>query len=343
MKMFQKMRHVFQEANEEKTGCMVFLYHRISDLANDPQLLCVHPKNFEEQIKYLKTFYDIVSLKHLCEFVANGKNMERTVAITFDDGYADNFLMGKEIIETYGLPVTIFISSANINSDREFWWDELENIVLRTPALPKKIHLQIEADRNFTWDLGSASAWSMDEVNSYERWDVCTGTFPTSRHHLYVELNRILRHLKPLEREEALLQLHEQTGITLKGRSTHRSLNHDEIRRLAASPQIEIGGHSLNHATLSQLSEIEQHHEIRENQSELERILGKPVDSFSYPFGNRGDYNRATKKILKKAGFRLACANVPKRFDRSDDVREIPRFIVRNWNADEFAEWLHNL
>ena len=99
---------------------LVLLYHRVAQLDDDPWQLAVTPRHFEQQLRVLKTFFRIVPLTQLVEDAQNG-----TVAITFDDGYADNLTIAAPILERHHAPATFFIATEPIRSQREFWWDEL--------------------------------------------------------------------------------------------------------------------------------------------------------------------------------------------------------------------------
>jgi peptidoglycan/xylan/chitin deacetylase (PgdA/CDA1 family)/glycosyltransferase involved in cell wall biosynthesis len=82
-------------------------------------------------------------------------------------------------------------------------------------------------------------------------------------------------------------------------------LSQDEIRVLAASGHIEIGGHTSTHAKLDELNPLEQRREIRENKARLEEILGHPIISFAYPYGN---INESAKSEVQSAGYFFAVA-----------------------------------
>jgi len=82
-------------------------------------------------------------------------------------------------------------------------------------------------------------------------------------------------------------------------------LTPDEIRALDQSGRVEIGGHTLSHAKLDELPKEEQRREIVENKKQLEEILGHPILSFAYPFGNLND---SAKQEVKAAGYELAFA-----------------------------------
>jgi peptidoglycan/xylan/chitin deacetylase (PgdA/CDA1 family) len=89
---------------------VVLMYHRIANSANDYWQLCVSPENFEQQLQVISKHRD-------------------HVAITFDDGYIDNYTAAKPLLEKHHLPATFFIATGNINSGKEFWWDELQQLI----------------------------------------------------------------------------------------------------------------------------------------------------------------------------------------------------------------------
>lgn len=80
---------------------IVLLYHRVADLDSDPERLAVSPTHFREQMNYLKEHYRIV------RFEGDWSGLqESAVAVTFDDGYADNFYEALPILEETGVPAT---------------------------------------------------------------------------------------------------------------------------------------------------------------------------------------------------------------------------------------------
>ncbi len=99
------------------------MYHRIRDDGKMPDI-SVSVENFEKQMAYLKNNFNVISLKSLCR---NLKQLQAlpvdSVAITFDDGYKDNYLNAYPILKKYQLPATVFLISRLIGTDG----DMLEN------------------------------------------------------------------------------------------------------------------------------------------------------------------------------------------------------------------------
>ncbi|NOH29016.1 polysaccharide deacetylase family protein [Vibrio mediterranei] len=112
-------------------------------------------------------------------------------------------------------------------------------------------------------------------------------------------------------------------------------MNAEQVKQLADSGLVEIGGHTLTHPRLSQLSKEQQQHEIQENKKTLETILGKPLTSFAYPFG---DHNNDSKQLAKEAGYDFAVAtdSGPLRFHQ--DRYQIRRIAIFP-KTDVFGFW----
>lgn len=82
-------------------------------------------------------------------------------------------------------------------------------------------------------------------------------------------------------------------------------MNGEQLKVLVASGHVEIGGHTLTHPRLSKLAPEQQAHEIQENKRQLETLLGHPLLSFAYPYG---DMDESAKAQAMAAGYRFAVA-----------------------------------
>src|SRR3989344_2717645 len=96
----------------------IILYHRIADVKQDPHILCVSPENFRAQIKFLKENFKIIPLVKLVQDIRTKKVKNNSIAITFDDGYADNLYNALPILEEFRVPATIFLTSGYINENK---------------------------------------------------------------------------------------------------------------------------------------------------------------------------------------------------------------------------------
>jgi peptidoglycan/xylan/chitin deacetylase (PgdA/CDA1 family) len=292
---------------------LVLLYHRVTTLPRDPQRLAVSPENFHKHLEWLKARFPIL------RFEDDWRSARRpAVVVTFDDGYADNALEALPILEETGVPATFFISTGNLGTRREFWWDEVERCVEAAPPGAKQFALPLDAGGR---------------------------VFPTrsseERSAIYEALHPVFKTLPIAAREGSLAALREWAGLVEEGRDTHRALAVQELRALAASRFVSLGAHAVNHAPLSRLSADAQRSEIDRSRRDIEQLTGNPVRLFAYPFGGTRDYDKRSVELCREAGFAKAAANVQGSWHRWHDDLQIPRRLVRNWDLDTFASRIH--
>ncbi len=101
---------------------MILLYHRVSQVKEDPHQMIVSPENFRDQLAVLKESFNIVSLDKKIDQIKNG-NLHESIAITFDDGYMDNYTIALPLLRDACVPATVFITVGAIVSQARFAWD----------------------------------------------------------------------------------------------------------------------------------------------------------------------------------------------------------------------------
>jgi len=116
----------------------------------------------------------------------------------------------------------------------------------------------------------------------------------------------------------------------------------DELREASGRPLVRIGSHTVTHSRLSRLTEASEWKELTGSKATLEDILKQPIESFSYPFGDRSDYSERTVAAVQKAGYRLACSNFAGAVGPKCDPFQLPRLQVMNWNGSDFETWLRS-
>lgn len=320
---------------------LILMYHRVAEVNLDPWRLCVTPQHFDEQLQVLKREANPMSLRQLVQAFRQGKIPDRAVAVTFDDGYADNLHNATPLLEKHDIPATVFITTGYIGQEREFWWDELERLLLTPGTLPDRLALTVQG-KPYEWQLGEAAVYTQADYQTdrdYKAWEAQPG----SRLFFYYAVWEVLRPLAAAERRQSL----DAILIWAKGnpaaRSTHRTLTHQELSTLAEAAPIEIGAHTLTHPFLSTQLPIEQHTEMHQSKATLEDWLNRPITSFSYPFGN---YSPETVALTQSIGFDCACSTVEDIFWRGSDRFQIPRVAVEDWNGEAFAQqlarWFHD-
>ena len=127
---------------------MILYHHLISDR---PHRFGGSTSYFLRQVNYLRRHYRLVTLSQAVELVRKGGIKVPTLAITFDDGYADNFVNLRAVTEESGLPIAYFISTEHVSSGREFTHDQLCN----EHGFPPNTWEQLEFLQHCGYEIGS--------------------------------------------------------------------------------------------------------------------------------------------------------------------------------------------
>lgn len=299
--------------NKLSPPIVVLGYHRVTTLCTDPQLLAVTPVNFRQQLEVI-TRHPVLRFEEDWEAVR-----KPSIVITFDDGYADNLLEALPLLEEFNVPATFFVTTGKIGSHEEFWWDELERLILLPGLLPSECTLVCRNGAALTWP---------------------SRTMP-DRLKLYEGVHRIIYDSgNPEECAGLLAQLRCWNGLPAEGRGTHLPLNNFQLSDLAAHPLVTIGAHGMSHLPFSSLLPNEQQEELKRSRELLRGWLDKEVPVFSYPFGSKNDFTPETIEYVKDAGFRKAAANFPGQWHSWTNAYDIPRHLVRNWDGEIFGQRL---
>ena len=320
-------------------GPIILLYHRVAHVPSDPQLLCVTPEHFAEQLEVLRKQGYPIRLQELGCGLRDRKKLPRGVAVTFDDGYEDNLTNAKPLLERHDVPATVFVTTGYVNQQRGFWWDELEMLLLHRDPLPKTLRLHIDGMIH-DWDLTLSADCNRTAHAQHSRWNISESHDPSPRHALYRALHKLLRPLLEDDQRRVLDRLRVWAGIDELVQTQYGALSRAQILDLAKGGLIEVGCHSVTHPIFSVLSAPAQREEVERSKADLEEIIGLPVTSFAYPFGSKSDYTDDTASEVERAGFLCACANFPAIVTPASDRYQLPRFLVRDWDGDEFSRRL---
>lgn len=281
----------------------ILLYHRVAEVGRDPHRLCVAPDRFSAQLKHLRRHVELVPLEAVLRWSRRPR-----VAITFDDGYADNATTAAPILEALEFPATFFVVAGDTRS-RGFWWDRLERLMLDREPLVDALVLVVD-DRPLSIDVRTQTA----RVRAHET--------------VYRRLRRL-----PDERIELTIA---EIGHQYKAcdSAAPALLDDAQIRALSAHPLFAVGAHTLEHPYLPSLSSSSQLDETAGARRLLERITQRPVTAFSYPHGG---YDAHALSAVKRSGYRLACSSDPGRVPPWSPRLRLPRNVVLDWSEDEFV------
>ena len=120
----QRRRNYFPKNRRQEDGqFQIVYYHRVTDL--DPYWGGIPVKSFRLQMEVLAKYFQVLPLEELIHRAREGSVPRRSIAITFDDGYEDNYENGFPILKKMGIPATIFLATGGINNQEMLWHDKI--------------------------------------------------------------------------------------------------------------------------------------------------------------------------------------------------------------------------
>lgn len=240
----------------------------------DPSI-CVTPAAFDAQVAYLSSQYHVVPLPEAVDCIRHGRALpSNAVAITFDDGYADN-LEAARTLHRYGVVGTFYLTADCLSDGQPFWPTEIKTIVSRFSG-PS---VSITVPQPLTLTLASA----------------------LERHRAVKTLTRLCK-ANPIPVREALRnELRALAGLPCAPTPTMLTWAQvDEMVRLG----MDMGGHTLTHANLPSAGPDDAWREIDGCRRALRYRLGVPVTQFSYPNGGADRYHTEDlHRMAERAGF----------------------------------------
>ena len=277
-----------------RSGSSVFMFHRVLPRGQDCyEQGMVTPKDaFADILDWLIERFRVVSLEDLVARKDKPLDKKRPAcAITFDDGWVDNFVHAFPMLRERKLPATIFLPVNFIGTKRRFWQERMSLCIQTLQPLEYRHSLIARAARDFPW-------------------------FPLAPYTLEPDrgLRRFLLTRPSEEAEEFVNHLLELAGFSATF-SDRVFLNWDEIFTMQGEG-ISFGSHTLNHVRLPNSPPARAKIEICESRRELQERLGVKISAFSYPWGA---WSRLTRDAVIQSGYGYAVATRPGLFKESDD------------------------
>jgi peptidoglycan/xylan/chitin deacetylase (PgdA/CDA1 family) len=279
----------------------VLLYHRVNP-DEDRFFPAISVKVFEEQMRYLARNFQVLSLADIIRRIQHGDGVEPlTIAITFDDGYRDNYTFAHPILKKYRLPAMLFVATGFVGSHLLMWNDRLAWAVKNTEQ------------KNIVWQVGSRKL-----TLSLENQEDKVGS-----------LNILLEELKACpeaKKTEILTNVVAALG-NKKQEPSQLMLNWRELRTMAEEGW-DVGSHTVNHLILTKVELSQAAKELKVSKDTIEQKLQRSVRLCAFPNGKETDFNTNIKGIVKELGYQGAATTLGGINGRNLDFFELRRWSV---------------
>lgn len=253
----------------------VFCYHQVLD-EKDPLRPGEPDKaEFESDVRRLRKMFTVLPLCEAVSRLAERKMPARAACITFDDGYENNHRLAAPILRSAKVPATVFVAGDAV--DRGVMWNDL---IIETIA-----------------KRGSRCVF--DALQLPDSLSPPEGSGPEL-------VANILGYLKYLPLDERWTIAEQFYRSNINSELPRLMMTREMVAELA-SDGFDIGGHTINHPILTELSPSEANSEVVNCAAWVRRVTGQVPVSFAYPNGAPGrDFGPEHEAMVQRAGFEFA-------------------------------------
>ena len=251
---------------------------------------------FEARMRWVKAWFNVLPLAQAIERLGEGTIPARALAITFDDGYADNEELAAPILKRLGMTATFFVATGFLGGG--CMWNDRVIEALRGCATD-------------TLDLGSVGLGSHPLASTEARRSAVAAVLTQ------------IKHFEPERRQAAADAI---ASLARAAALPNPMMRPEQVRSLR-SLGMDVGAHTVTHPILTGLSRDAAFDEMRTSKLELERILGEPVRLFAYPNGVPvQDYAAEHASMARECGFDAAVSTAWGAASMASDRFQLPRF-----------------
>jgi peptidoglycan/xylan/chitin deacetylase (PgdA/CDA1 family) len=284
-------------------GERILVYHGIDEVGETKyNSRFISKVFFEEFIKYITTHYNVISLDDF--YQKKFKKDTLNIALTFDDGYLNNYKYAVPILEKYKVPASFYITT--IHDKAPYLWADFLDIVSYHTDKKKVIlerNLYQKNDKHeFIWN-----GISMKNVAKALPYDVLKM--------IYEVFKDDWKALPPKKYEDYWMLMNAQ-----------------QIKEISENPLFTIGAHGETHASLVDIPLEEAKKEILHSKTQLENICNQPITEFAFPFGY---YRQELADYCTEIGFeRLLLVDYNTKEDAKNDAWK-NRFVMNPYISME--------
>lgn len=211
---------------------------------------------FRGQMELLARDYHAISLDQVVNCLKSGEELpKRSVVVTFDDGYADNYEVAMPILNQFGIRATFYVTVDCVENRRLPW--------------PSRLRFAFRTSKRGAWTDSLSRAWSLDS--------------PDDREAAFLATCDLCCQLSGEGQERFVIRVEQELESCLPADSGSLIMTYDQLRRLSGAGHI-VGSHTMTHPNMAYLKPDEANREFTESKMRLESQLNAAIKHFSYPF-----------------------------------------------------------
>lgn len=289
----------------------VLCFHAVTAHRPDPEVesASLYVKDFRKLLRVLKSAFHVVPLAELVQAIRERRDCPpRAIAITFDDGYANNHTVAAEELAKLRMPWSAFLPAGLIEGQRWQWIDEVRVLLHR--------------GRRNRLKLG----WSGQATEL----DLAT---PAGRAEAVQRVHVLCRYVPEATRQERLAEFYaaysaDELEALRRQYPSFAPMNWDQANELK-SAGVDVGSHTLNHIALGQQPVDVIHHELAAARALLQQRIGDHSPHLSYPYGREDALSIETDRLVAEFGYDCALTLEQELVHpATTNLLRVPRLIV---------------
>jgi len=294
--------NVTQRANQK---FLILIYHRVSDSGNPFMIEKIPPPLFDLQMEYLAKHFNVLRMEEIIDHLQSGKSLpKRCVAITFDDGYKDNYRNAFPVLRKYNLPATIFLTGGCIDTGKSLWFDSVL----------------------YAFEHTSRNSLCLSGGNVHFVFNT-----PLERSEAAFQMLYRLKAYPPSARWREIEAIFSELRLKIPKDMDNQLLDWCEVKEMA-DLNISFGSHTMTHEILTTIKLEEAERELTESKKLIESQIHRRVRVFAYPNGGRSDYSAEVIDLIRKSGYEAAVTTIPGSNSGQQDPFQLKR--IRPWRYD---------
>ena len=286
----------------------VLAYHRViseeqAELDGAHSAMWISPERLTTQIRWMRSVGEIVDYERILD--AEQPNECPWFALTFDDGWKDNYQQAFPVLQKLRAPAIIFLATDAVDRDALFWPDDIS--VKTCKILAGHGNDQVHSVLADCWPENSKRQPGTGPagMTMVERWIDA------------------LKFLGQEERQQRLTEYYRRLGVSSAPLSGY--LMSWENARTMQKAGIRFGSHTHNHTIVKGLPAEIVEDELIRSRTLIEEHLQVKVESFCYP---NARYNGREAELLARCGYRYGFCLNNRTLRHCTDPYYIPRFIT---------------
>lgn len=280
----------------------ILIFHRVLPRSDSLCPDLPDAARFHSMLRWITAWFNVLPLDAAVHRLGAGTLPERAAAITFDDGYEDNFSVALPLLREHDVPATFFIATGFLDGGRMF-----NDTVIEAIRGCRRPELDLE-------NLGLGRFPLLTVQDRRAAIDACIGKLKYRPSQDRIALSERIVDCAETKVPADLMMSSQQV------RELHRH-------------GMQIGAHTVSHPMLALVAADEARREMAESRDRLRAIVDDDVILFAYPNGKPGDDFRPDHvRLAREIGFEAAVSTQPGVASALSDVMCLPRFTP--WERD---------